>query len=66
MADIDPFRPTVTIVDPEDQLPLIQAFPKMLYHTEIGRRVVNSQDEQDAVMAHPGWSDVPPETQPKA
>jgi hypothetical protein len=37
--------------------PVIQEFPKMLYHAELGQRIVAQQDDQDALGA--AWSEVP-------
>jgi len=48
-----------------DGLPLVQEFPKMLYHAEGLRQIVASSDEQEALMATGGWSEVPVEAQPK-
>jgi hypothetical protein len=58
-------KPDPEIVDPEDQLPLVQEFPKMLYHADIGARIVATADEETALLAADGWSDVPVESEPK-
>jgi len=64
MADEEPVRGPL-LVDPDDQLPFVQPFPKMLYHAEMGHRVVATADAEAALQALGGWSDVPPESTPK-
>ena len=49
-----------------DALPLVQEFPKMLYHAEGLQQIVASIDEENALMATGGWSEVPVAVQPKA
>jgi len=51
--------PQAVLVGP-DGLPLVQAFPKMLYHAAIGQRIVATADEEAALVASdPTWSDTP-------
>jgi hypothetical protein len=50
-----------------DGLPLVQEFPKMLYHIDGFRKIVATQDEQDAAGAD--WHEAPvppPEVEPPA
>jgi len=52
-------------VTPVVGMPLPREFPKMLYHADIGQRIALTADEEAALQAVGGWSDVPVEAQPK-